>query len=63
MADGGMVYALMGSTWIAAHRQSDGAQVWQHVPGNGTDGSVAVTGDAVYAALPCEDIRRLRRSD
>ncbi len=63
VADGGMVYALMGSTWIAAHRQSDGAQVWQHVPGNGTDGSVAVTGDAVYAALPCEDIRRLRRSD
>jgi outer membrane protein assembly factor BamB len=59
----GVVYALMGSTWIAAHRQSDGAEVWEHVPGNGTDGSVAVTDDSVYAALPCEDTRRLRRSD
>ena len=63
VADGGAVYALLGSTWIAAHRQSDGAELWRHSPGNGTDGSVAVTGDAVYAALPCEDTRRLRRSD
>jgi outer membrane protein assembly factor BamB len=63
VADGGAVYALQGSTWIAAHRQSDGAELWRHSPSNGTDGSVAVTNDAVYAALPCEDTRKLRRSD
>jgi hypothetical protein len=57
------VYALLGSTWIAAHRQSDGAELWRHSPDNGTNGSVAVTGDAVYAALPCEDTRKLRRGD
>jgi outer membrane protein assembly factor BamB len=61
--DGVPSYALVGSTWIAAHRQSDGTQLWIDSPGNGTNGSPAVTGGAVYVALPCGETRKLGRAD
>jgi outer membrane protein assembly factor BamB len=65
VADGGVVYVRVGVNggWFTARRQSDGAELWQRVFDNGTDGALAVTGDAVYAALPCGETVRMRRDD
>ena len=63
VVSGGALYVFHGHSVLAAYSVADGTPLWSTQLDNGTDGSPAVAGDAVFLSLPCGDTLRLRRAD
>jgi outer membrane protein assembly factor BamB len=64
VADGGAVYVNGIGSGVTALRQSDGARLWHAPTDSGSDGSPALSADAVFAAMSsCPDVHRLNRVD